>query len=97
MSTTEDSSAAVRGSGSNDLLGPLVMPGQFADCCGQRWRVGAVGVTGGERYYWLSRPLITLMVPATMVKPWEKRSLRERFSAWRERTGFFMDGSDGGM
>lgn len=23
--------------------------------------------------------------------------LRQRFAAWRERTGFFMDGRDGGM
>lgn len=24
-------------------------------------------------------------------------TMRQRFTAWRERTGFFMDGRDGGM
>ncbi|MDO9252554.1 MAG: hypothetical protein Q7U48_13525 [Hydrogenophaga sp.] len=27
----------------------------------------------------------------------EPRTLRQRFAAWRERTGFLMDGRDGGM
>lgn len=27
----------------------------------------------------------------------EPRTLRQRFQAWRERTGFLMDGRDGGM
>ena len=83
--------------GSNDGLGPIVMPGQYANYCGQRWRVGAVGVTGGERYYWLTRWSVVLMAPATMVTPWVRKGLRKRLHDWRERTGFFMDGPGGGM
>jgi len=60
----------------NETPAPLVMPGQYADYCGQRWKVGAVGVTGGERYYWLVRFSLVLMAPATMVKPWEKKARR---------------------
>lgn len=29
--------------------------------------------------------------------PYVRPTLWQRFQAWRERTGFFMDGSDGGM
>ncbi len=47
----------------------IIMPGEFANYCGQRWKVGAVGFTGGERYYWLTRGGGVAMVPATMVEP----------------------------
>jgi hypothetical protein len=30
-------------------------------------------------------------------EPPKPRNLWQRFQAWRERTGFFMDGPDGGM
>lgn len=54
----------------------LLMPGTFADYCGQRWKVGMVGITGGERYYWLTRLGVVLMAPATMVTPWVSRKDR---------------------
>jgi len=31
----------------------VIMPGRVIDYHGQRATVGAVGITGGERYYWL--------------------------------------------
>jgi len=45
----------------------LIMPGSWAYYGGKRWIVGAVGITGGERYYWLRLKGIVAMVPATMV------------------------------
>ena len=50
----------------------VIDPGSFANYCGQRWKVGAVGWDGVERYYWLVRLGVVLMAPATMVKPWSK-------------------------
>jgi hypothetical protein len=45
----------------------VIMPGSWAYYGGKRWRVGAVGITSGERYYWLQLKRIVMMVPATMV------------------------------
>ena len=45
----------------------LIMPGSWAYYGGKRWRVGAVGITGGERYYWLHLKGVVMMAPATMV------------------------------
>jgi hypothetical protein len=50
-----------------------ILPGKWATYGGKRWRVGAVGMTGGERYYWLlDRTGSVAMVPGFMVGPWAK-------------------------
>ena len=48
-------------------MSTIHMPGKFVSYCGQRWKVGAVGLTGGERYYWLTRGSVVAMVPAFML------------------------------
>ena len=49
----------------------LILPGKYANYFGQRWKVSAVGVTGGERYYWLAKGGTVLMAPAFMVGAWK--------------------------
>jgi hypothetical protein len=39
---------------------------------GPKWTVGMVGVTGGERYYWLRRGNDVAMVPADALKQKEQ-------------------------
>jgi len=47
-----------------------IQPGTRIDYMGETVTVGAVGFTGGERYYWLTYDDggTVLMIPATMVE-----------------------------
>lgn len=45
-----------------------IMPGTEIRYGEQWWKVDMVGITGGERYYWLSRDNGVLMVPAFMIE-----------------------------
>lgn len=48
----------------------ILMPGTQIEFCGEQVTVGAVGLTGGERYYWLTHPNGTVsMMPADAVEP----------------------------
>ena len=43
--------------------------GTLIEYHGRPWRIGMVGLTGGERYYWLVRTLGEVaMVPAFMLE-----------------------------
>lgn len=59
------------------------------------WREAAVWER--RRRKELERQLAEAQQPKRQEATQEPRTLRERFAAWRERTGFFMDGRDGGM
>lgn len=56
------------------------------------WREAAVWER--RRRKELERQLAEMKQPEAPKPP---RTLIQRFRAWRERTGFFMDGPDGGM
>lgn len=44
---------------------------------GKEWIVGAVGMTGGERYYWLvDEDDSVSMMPAPAVEDWPVKALR---------------------
>jgi hypothetical protein len=47
-----------------------VAVGSLIDYCGSRMKVGAVGIVGGERYYWLvhRNGLDVAMVPAFVLE-----------------------------
>lgn len=65
----------------------IILPGKWAVYGGRRWRVGAVGTTGGERYYWLiSRDHTVAMVPGVMVSPWTKIPAQDGGGEGRIRT-----------
>ena len=62
--------------GSNE---PLIAPGTTILHGEGRWIVGAVGVTVGERYYWLVRGGDVAMVPAVVLA--EEASLGRKATA----------------
>jgi hypothetical protein len=47
---------------------PLLPLGSFVNRFGWKGKVGAVGWTGGERYYWLVTKDCVSMVPAFMLE-----------------------------
>ena len=96
-----DNDAKPREVGSTDGLGPV--RGVVLDRNGWPTLIvrgneeAHVKHAGASYLYTLTEEEVAAVNKLRARREWVKRGLHERFQAWRERTGFLMDGHDGGM
>ena len=83
------------------LPAPLVMVNRYGAGASTSDGDGGLFTADQMREYALAAVKQALAEAQPKMPQWPQRpppvSLRQRFAAWRERTGFLMDGRDGAM